>query len=60
MSPVKALEEIGSEDDIFSTYIGIGNLGGTVNGWGRTGNGSDQGGHGKTTTNLFCLIFNFN
>lgn len=46
-SSTASLEEIGSEDDLFSTYIDVEKLGGSTNGSGRTGNGSDQGGYGN-------------
>jgi len=46
-SSTASLEEIGSEDDLFSTYIDVEKLGGGVNGAGRGGNGSDQSGYGN-------------
>ncbi|KAK7302106.1 hypothetical protein RJT34_12986 [Clitoria ternatea] len=46
-SSTASLEEIGSEDDLFSTYIDVEKLGGGTNGSGRAGNGSDQGGNGN-------------
>ncbi|XP_027336681.1 transcription factor RF2b-like [Abrus precatorius] len=46
-SSTASLEEIGSEDDLFSTYIDVEKLGGGTNGSGRAGNGSDQSGYGN-------------
>ncbi|XP_061356950.1 transcription factor RF2b [Gastrolobium bilobum] len=49
-SSTASLEEIGSEDDLFSTYIDVeklGAVGGGTNGSGRGGNGSDQSGYGN-------------
>lgn len=46
-SSTASLEEIGSEDDLFSTYIDVEKLGGVTNGSSRGGNGSDQGGYGN-------------
>ncbi|TKY47255.1 Transcription factor RF2b [Spatholobus suberectus] len=46
-SSTASLEEIGSEDDLFSTYIDVEKLGDGANGVGRGGNGSDQGGYGN-------------
>ncbi|CAJ1960590.1 unnamed protein product [Sphenostylis stenocarpa] len=46
-SSTASLEEIGSEDDLFSTYIDVEKLGGGVNGGARGGNGSDQSGYGN-------------
>lgn len=46
-SSTASLEEIGSEDDLFSTYIDVEKLGGVTNGSGRGGNGSDQSGYGN-------------
>ncbi|KAJ1422932.1 Basic-leucine zipper domain [Sesbania bispinosa] len=46
-SSTASLEEIGSEDDLFSTYIDVEKLGGGTNGSGRGGNGSDQSGYGN-------------
>ncbi|RDY07524.1 Transcription factor RF2b, partial [Mucuna pruriens] len=46
-SSTASLEEIGSEDDLFSTYIDVEKLGGGANGGGRTGSGSDQCGYGN-------------
>jgi len=48
-SSTASLEEIGSEDDLFSTYIDVEKLGGGANGAGRGGNGSDQNGYGNGT-----------
>ncbi|XP_054819236.1 transcription factor RF2b-like [Prosopis cineraria] len=45
-SSTASLEEIGSEDDLFSTYIDVDKLGG-ANGSGSGGNGSDQNGNGN-------------
>lgn len=47
-SSTASLEEIGSEDDLFSTYIDVEKLGSSTNGAGR-GNGSDQSGYGNGT-----------
>lgn len=44
-SSTASLEEIGSEDDLFSTYIDVEKLGGATDGSGRGGNGSDQSGY---------------
>ncbi|KAI4305064.1 hypothetical protein L6164_028453 [Bauhinia variegata] len=49
-SSTASLEEIGSEDDLFSTYIDVDKLGGP-NGSGNGGNGSDQNGNGIGTSN---------
>ncbi|KAG2395007.1 hypothetical protein LR48_Vigan09g136900 [Vigna angularis] len=46
-SSTASLEEIGSEDDLFSTYIDVEKLGSGANGAGRGGNGSDQSGYGN-------------
>ncbi|OIW14098.1 hypothetical protein TanjilG_19477 [Lupinus angustifolius] len=46
-SSTASLEEIGSEDDLFSTYIDVEKLGGSTNGSGRAENGSDQSGYGN-------------
>ena len=43
-SSTASLEEIGSEDDLFFTYIDVEKLGGDTNG---AGNGSDQNGYGN-------------
>ncbi|KAI9118012.1 hypothetical protein K1719_010344 [Acacia pycnantha] len=49
-SSTASLDEIGSEDDLFSTYIDVDKLGG-ANGSGSGGNGSDQNGSGNGTSN---------
>lgn len=41
-----SLEEIGSEDDLFSTYLDVDKVGGS-NGSGGSGNGTDPGGDGE-------------
>ena len=46
-SSTASLEEIGSEDDLFFTYIDVEKLGGGTNGSNRGGNGSDQSGYGN-------------
>lgn len=46
-SSTASLEEIGSEDDLFFTYIDVEKLGGGVNGSNRGGNGSDPSGYGN-------------
>ncbi|RZB80983.1 transcription factor RF2b-like [Glycine soja] len=46
-SSTASFEEIGSEDDLFSTYIDVEKLSGGANGAGRGGNGSDQSGYGN-------------
>ncbi|KAF7816230.1 transcription factor RF2b-like [Senna tora] len=47
-SSTASLEEIGSEDDLFSTYIDVDKLGGANgSGGGGGGNGSDQNGNGN-------------
>ena len=45
-SSTASLEEIGSEDDLFNTYIDIDKFEGP-NGSGNGGNGSDQSGNGN-------------
>lgn len=45
-SSTASLDEIGSEDDLFSTYIDMDKLGGS-NGLGATGNGADPVGNGE-------------
>ncbi|KAE9598895.1 hypothetical protein Lal_00022596 [Lupinus albus] len=47
-SSTASLEEIGSEDDLFSTYIDVEKLGGTTNGSSGAENISDQCGYGNT------------
>ncbi|KAI4307544.1 hypothetical protein L6164_030720 [Bauhinia variegata] len=49
-SSTASLEEIGSEDDLFSTYIDVDKLGG-ANGSGNGDNGSDQNGNSIGTSN---------
>ncbi|CAI8597035.1 unnamed protein product [Vicia faba] len=46
-SSTASLEEIGSEDDLFFTYIDVEKLGGCSNGSNRGGNGSEQSGYGN-------------
>lgn len=46
-SSTASLEEIGSEDDLFFTYIDVEKLGGCSNGSNRGGIGSDQSGYGN-------------
>ena len=45
-SSTASFEEIGSEDDLFSTYIDVEKLGGN----GAGGNGADQSGGGEVKT----------
>ncbi|CAL0334751.1 unnamed protein product [Lupinus luteus] len=51
VSSTASLEEIGSEDDLFSTYIEVEKLSGTTNGSGGAENGSSQSCYDNTNGN---------
>ncbi|OIV95657.1 hypothetical protein TanjilG_01451 [Lupinus angustifolius] len=49
-SSTASMEEIGSEEDLFSTYIDVEKIGGATNGSGYAENGSEQVGYGNNSS----------